>query len=56
MDRNITMEDLKSLKIAYEKAIKEGQEMFIYREMEVLTSYAKYLIEYMEHGPYKIEG
>ena len=36
-----------TLKRKYEKAVKEGKETFIYKG-EFLTSYAKYLIEYLE--------
>jgi hypothetical protein len=46
---NISIEDLKSLKEAYEKVKKGNCEIFLYRGAEVLTAYAKYLIEYMEN-------
>lgn len=44
------MEDqLKSLKRKYNKAIKENKEIFIFQDKEVLVSYAKYLIEYLDN-------
>ncbi len=39
---------LKELKNLYNKAIKENKESFTYNGDEYLTSYAKYLIEYLE--------
>lgn len=43
---------LETLKKAYEKAIKENKESFIYEGEELIISYAKYLIEYLEtHSP-----
>jgi hypothetical protein len=36
------------LKKEYKKAVSEGRKSFIFKGNEVLTSYAKYLIEYLE--------
>lgn len=44
----ITLEDLPSLKKAYEQAKKDNKEQFTYKGNEILVSYAKYLVEYME--------
>lgn len=38
----------KALKKAYKKAVKLGQESFHFDSQEMLVSYAKYLIEYLE--------
>jgi hypothetical protein len=43
-----TKEEYKELKRLYQKATDEKQEMFIWKEREVLTAYAKYLIQYMD--------
>jgi hypothetical protein len=39
--------DLRYLKVAYEKAIREKKEEFNFRGQIVPTTYAKYLIEYL---------
>lgn len=44
----ISLEDLDSLKMAYDKAIEEKLDIFIFKEHELLTQYAKYLIQYLE--------
>ena len=44
----ISLEDLDSLKMAYDKAIEEELDIFIFKEHELLTQYAKYLIQYLE--------
>jgi hypothetical protein len=44
----VRIEDLKPLKVLYKKAIRGKCEIFTYKGKEILTSYAKYLIEYME--------
>jgi hypothetical protein len=36
------------LKKAYDKAVSEGKTQFTYEGEEVLTSYAKYLLEYLK--------
>jgi hypothetical protein len=40
--------DLKTLKMDYRKALDSGAESFRFKGKEVLTSYAKYMIEYLE--------
>jgi hypothetical protein len=37
-----------ALKKAYDKAVKEEKTMFVYEGQDVLTSYAKYLLEYLK--------
>jgi hypothetical protein len=39
--------NFKELKRLYFQAVKEGKESFMFEGHEVLTSYAKYLIEYL---------
>ena len=48
MENTITLKDLPSLKVAYEKAVKEGLKSFTFNSGVLLTAYAKYLIEYLE--------
>ena len=50
MEENVTVsiKDLPKLKTLYRIAIKSGQEMFCYKGKEILVSYCKYLIEYLE--------
>ena len=43
--RNIKLTKLKEL---YYQAIADNQESFLYEKTKVLTSYAKYLIEFLE--------
>lgn len=42
----VDREDLKELKMLYEKA--QPNEVFIFKEKEVLKEYAKYMIEHLE--------
>jgi hypothetical protein len=44
---NFTPEKLELLKNEYQKAVTTGSEVFIFEGSEVLTTYAKYLIEYL---------
>lgn len=44
---NFTPEKLELLKNEYQKAVTTGSEVFIFDGSEVLTAYAKYLIEYL---------
>ena len=43
----ITIADLPSLKKSYNKAVKDSKEMFMFNGSQLLTAYAKYLIEYL---------
>lgn len=40
--------DLKRLKKLYNKAVREGRDQFTFRGQPVLTSFAKYYIDYLE--------
>jgi hypothetical protein len=49
----ITDDDFKKLQKAYKKAVAEGKESFIFHfslagDRELVTNYAKYLIEYLK--------
>jgi len=45
---NFDRQKLKELKTLYNKAVKGGKESFMYKGDEYLTSYAKYVIEYLD--------
>jgi hypothetical protein len=45
---SITIENLKKFKTAYNAARKGKKEQFEFEGAQVLTSYAKYVIEYFE--------
>ena len=40
--------DLQEFIEAYNKAVEEGKETFIYQDVPLVTDYAKFLIEYLE--------
>jgi hypothetical protein len=40
--------DVVSFKKAYDKAVNEKAKTFIYKEKELLTDYAKYVLEYID--------
>lgn len=42
----ITEKNIQKFITAYKKAIKESKKQFMFEGQEVLTSYAKYVIEY----------
>jgi hypothetical protein len=44
---NFDREKLRRLKTAYDRAVKQGNESFMFDGNELLTAYAKYLIEYL---------
>jgi hypothetical protein len=44
----ISIGEYPAIKRLYDKAVKEGKEVFQYDGCDILTSYAKYLLEYME--------
>lgn len=44
---NFTPEKLEELKKLYSNAVTTGSEIFIFDGSEILTTYAKYLIEYL---------
>lgn len=39
---------VKSLRKEYDKAVKEGKDVFVFEGQELVTNYAKYLLEYLE--------
>jgi hypothetical protein len=39
---------MQTLQAAYDKAVKEKKETFIFQGQEILTAYAKYLLEYLK--------
>jgi hypothetical protein len=39
---------MQTLQAAYNKAVKEDKETFIFQGQEILTTYAKYLLEYLK--------
>jgi hypothetical protein len=43
------LEKYNSLKVSYEKAVSENKEQFTFESQILLTSYAKYLLEYLEN-------
>lgn len=45
----ITLAELPALKAEYERAVKDGSELFKFKGMDLNTKYAKYLIEHMEN-------
>lgn len=44
----ITEKSLKDLKNQYQTSLDNNEESFIFQEKEILTAYAKYMIEYLE--------
>lgn len=44
----LVLDDYPKIKRLYNKAVKEDEEIFTYKGQEILTQYAKYLLEYME--------
>lgn len=46
--KTITMTDIPHFKEAYDVALKEEKEVFLFKGSEVLTAYAKYVIEYFD--------
>jgi hypothetical protein len=45
---NFTKESVLKLKDAYALAVTEGRDQFTFEGHELLTSYAKYLIQYLD--------
>jgi len=44
----VTEKNFQAFKKAYEQAVKDGAKVFTFERQDVLTDYAKYLIEYLE--------
>lgn len=45
---HVTANNLDEFKIAYKKAYSDDKKSFVFKGQELLTAYAKYLIEYLE--------
>ena len=45
----ISLENIDKFKILYNDAVSKGNEMFVFEGRDVLTSYAKYVIEYFNN-------
>lgn len=45
----INHENYKQLKKAYDKAVKDGVDQFIFEGSELVTKFAKYLLEHMRN-------
>lgn len=45
---SVGISDLAPIKRLFNKALKEGEKEFVYRDQTIDVGYAKYLIEYME--------
>jgi hypothetical protein len=43
------MEKLRALRKAYKKAFEDGEKVFKFEEHELLTDYAKYLIQHLDY-------
>lgn len=63
----ITEKNYKRFKAFYDEAVQDGKKSFIFEGDEILTSYAKYVVEYFilsvgymcnacGHGPWKPRG
>tara|TARA_R100001244_G_scaffold128655_1_gene99665 strand:+ start:411 stop:626 length:216 start_codon:yes stop_codon:yes gene_type:complete len=46
-----TQDRLAAYRVAYQKAVDEGAEAFMFEDHEWLTSFAKYMIEFLETIP-----
>ena len=44
----INLENIDKFKLLYKDAVSKGNEMFVFEGRDVLTSYAKYVIEYFD--------
>lgn len=47
---NISVPELRR---AYNRAVKQGKEQFTYKDHDFVTSYAKYLLEYLSYAKAK---
>lgn len=45
---DINKESAKELRRLYAKAVKDGKDQFVFQDHPLLTTYAKYLIEYID--------
>jgi len=47
----VLKKDVKKLRGLYEKAVENKVEMFIFKGQEIITGYAKYMLEYIDMLP-----
>jgi hypothetical protein len=47
--------DAKKLKKEYDNAVKDSKKTFIFEGRELLTDYAKYLLEFLKMNEYKLD-
>lgn len=45
---NMSIKDFLEFQVEYNKAVKNKEQVFMFKEKEFLTGYAKYLIEYLK--------
>jgi hypothetical protein len=45
----VNLENIEEFKILYNDAVSKGNEMFVFEGKDVLTSYAKYVIEHFNN-------
>tara|TARA_Y100001937_G_scaffold19295_1_gene26608 strand:+ start:728 stop:892 length:165 start_codon:yes stop_codon:yes gene_type:complete len=45
----INLQNIKEFKLLYNDSVNKGKEMFVFEGRDVLTSYAKYVIEYFDN-------
>ena len=45
----INLENIDKFKLLYRDAVSKGDEMFVFEGRDVLTSYAKYVIDYFNN-------
>lgn len=50
MIMKLTTKEIKKLKKLYNKAVEQETESFMFNGHEILTAYAKYLLEYLEEA------
>ena len=48
LTKMINLENIDKFKLLYKDAVSKGNEMFVFEGRDVLTSYAKYVIEYFD--------
>lgn len=53
MTNFITHKNFKEFRMAFDKAMKERRETFIFKNKPILTVYAYYVVEYFESLPKK---
>jgi len=48
----ITMENFEAFKEAYDTAVANSEEVFWFEEQQILTDYAKYVVQYLTNNPF----